>query len=306
MNSEHPASTALLAFLASELAQNRGLGDYQTMLAAVWNKRKRPDLIQPNKQLPVGYRSTVMPEYVFRKFGTRLLRWGATAIRGDLTEKKAHISRFIELVNDLPGDITELEEVFDSAAKMVADYITARSPLIKLPSASTAQQVLNQLLKTKSQGRVQQGLVYALLKVLNERDSGLTVRTKVVFAGDAQSRQRGDVDVIQNDGAIRVVFEVKAQQLDALTYESVVRTHTGTGTRDYPVFILAESFKANLEGEYQDVFTVRLRDFCLTILAEIVSTKALTSNEVIRHILEVYNNDFCHLIQHDPTLRVDY
>lgn len=97
MNTEHPTSTALLAFLASELAQNRGLGDYQTMLAALWNKRKKPNLIQPNKQLPVGYRSTVMPEYVFRKFGTRLLRWGATAIRGDLTDKKAHISCFIVL-----------------------------------------------------------------------------------------------------------------------------------------------------------------------------------------------------------------
>lgn len=119
------------------------------------------------------------------------------------------------------------------------------------------------------------------------------MRTKVVFAGDAQSGQRGDVDVIQDNGAVWVVFEVKAQQLDALTYESVIRTHTGTGTRDYPVFILAESFKANLEDEYQDVFTVRLRDFCLTILAEIVLTKALTSDEVIRRVLDVYSQLPC-------------
>ena len=306
MNLEYPTSRALLTFLASELAQKRGLGDYQTMLAALWNKRKKPNLIQPNKQLPLGYRSTVMPEYVFKKFGVRLLRWGATAIRGDLTEKKAHISRFIELVNDLPNDAIEMESVFDLAAKMVADYIAAKSPLIKLPRASTAQQVLNQLLKTKSHGRVQQGLVYALLKVLHEGSPGLSVRTKVVFAGDAQSDQRGDVDVIQDDSKIRVVFEVKAQQLDALTYESVVRTHTGTEDRDYPVFILANSFKANLADEYQDVFTVHLQDFCLTILAEIISSKGLSSDESIRRILDVYNSDFCDLIQNDRTLRVEY
>lgn len=306
MNLEHPVSRALLTFLASELAQNRSIGDYQTMLAALWNKRKKPNLIQPNRQLPLGYRSTVMPQYVFRKFGARLLRWGATAIRGDLTEKKAHISRFIELVNDLPSDATEVERVFDLAAKMVADYITAKSPLIELPSASTAQQVLNQFLKTKSHGRVQQGLVYALLKVLNEGSPELTVRTKVVFAGDAQSGQLGDVDIVQDDGKIRVVFEVKAQQLDALTYESVVRTHTVTTARNYPVFILAESFKANLADEYQDVFTVRLQDFCLTILAEIISSKGLSSDESIRSVLDVYNSDFCDLIQNDRTLRVEY
>lgn len=306
MNLEHPVSRSLLIFLASELAQNRGLGDYQTMLAALWNKRKKPNLIQPNKQLPLGYRSTVMPKYVFSKFGARLLRWGATAIRGDLTEKKAHISRFIELVNDLPSDATEVERVFDLAAKMVADYITAKSPLIELPSSSTAQQVLNQFLKTKSHGRVQQGFVYALLKVLNEGSPELTVRTKVVFAGDAQSGQLGDVDIIQDDGKIRVVFEVKAQQLDALTYESVVRTHTVSDARNYPVFILAESFKANLADEYQDVFTVRLQDFCLTILAEIISSKGLSSDESIRRVLDVYNSDFCDIIQNDRTLRVEY
>ena len=189
---------------------------------------------------------------------------------------------------------------------MVADYITAKSPLIELPSTSTAQQVLNQFLKTKSHGRVQQGLVYALLKVFNEGSPDLTVRTKAVFAGDAQSGQLGDVAIIQDDGKIRVVFEVKAQQLDALTYESIVRTHTVTNTRDYPVFILAESFKANLADEYQDVFTVRLQDFCLTILAEIISSKGLSSDDSIRSVLDVYNSDFCDLIQNDRTLRVEY
>jgi hypothetical protein len=132
------------------------------------------------------------------------------------------------------------------------------------------------------------------------------VRTKAVFAGDVQSGQRGDVDVIENDGQIRSVFEVKAQRLNLSLYEDVVRTHTVTGERDYPVFILAESFQDNLFDEYQDVFLIRLRDFCLTILAEIVSSNGLSSEDSIRRVLDVYNSDFCDLIQQDRTLRVDY
>lgn len=306
MNSEHPASLALLTFLDSELAKKRALGDYQTMLAALWNKRKDPTLIQPPRQLPKGYRSLTVREYVRQKFNAYLPYWGPTAIRGDLTEKKAHISRFIELVNDLPSDAVEVEKVLESAAKMVADHINAKSPVIKLPQAGKTQQVLTQLLVTKSRGRVQQGIVYALLKVLYERVPNITVRTKAVFAGDAQSGQRGDIDVIEDNGKIRAVFEVKAQQLNVPTYEDVVRTHTVTGDRDYPVFILAKDFKADLFNEYQDVFIVRLHDFCLTILAEIVSSKGFSSDESIRRVLDVYNRDFCDLIQKDPTLRVDY
>jgi hypothetical protein len=243
---------------------------------------------------------------VRQNFGALLPYWGPTAIRGDLTEKKAHISTFISLVNELPNDAVEVNKVFESAAKRVADHINAKSPIIQLPTAGKPQQLLTQLLSTKSRGRVQQGIVYALLKVLYEGVPNLTVRTKAVFAGDAQSGQRGDVDVIENDGKIRSVFEVKAQRLNLSIYEDVVRTHTVTGERDYSVFILAENFQADLFQEYQDVFIIRLRDFCLTILAEIVSSNALSSDESIRRVLDIYNSDFCDLIQQDRTLRVDY
>jgi hypothetical protein len=303
---EHPASKALLAFFESELTQNRALGDYQTMLRALWNKRENPTLTQSPTKLPVGYRSLAVREYVRQNFGALLPYWGPTAIRGDLTEKKAHISTFISLVNELPNDATEINSVFELAAKMVADHINAKSPIIQLPEAGKPQQILSQLLATKSRGRVQQGVVYALLKVLYEGVPNLTVRTKAVFAGDAQSGQRGDVDIIENTDKIRTVFEVKAQRLNVTTYEDVVRTHTVTGSRDYPVFILAEDFKADSFNEYQDIFIVRLRDFCLTILAEIVSSKDISSNESIHRVLTTYNSDFCDLIQQDRTLRVDY
>jgi hypothetical protein len=306
MNSEHPAARALLAFLESELSQNRALGDYQTMLRALWNKRENPTLTQTPTKLPQGYRSLAVREYVRQNFGALLPYWGPTAIRGDLTEKKAHISTFISLVNELPNESAVLNRVFESAAKMVADHINAKSPIIQLPVAGKPQQILTQLLATKSRGRVQQGVVYALLKVLYEGVPNITVRTKAVFAGDVQSGQRGDVDVIENDGQIRSVFEVKAQRLNLSLYEDVVRTHTVTGERDYPVFILAESFQDNLFDEYQDVFLIRLRDFCLTILAEIVSSNGLSSEDSIRRVLDVYNSDFCDLIQQDRTLRVDY
>jgi hypothetical protein len=303
---EHPASKALLAFLESELTQNRALGDYQTMLRALWNKRENPTLTQSPTKLPVGYRSLAVREYVRQNFGALLPYWGPTAIRGDLTEKKAHISTFISLVNELPNEATEINSVFELTARMVADHINAKSPIIQLPEAGKPQQILSQLLATKSRGRVQQGVVYALLKVLYDGVPNLTVRTKAVFAGDAQSGQRGDVDIIENTDKIRTVFEVKAQRLNVATYEDVVRTHTVTGTRDYPVFILAEDFKADSFNEYQDIFIVRLRDFCLTILAEIVSSKDISSDESIHRVLSTYNSDFCDLIQQDRTLRVDY
>lgn len=306
MNSEDPASKALLAFLESEIFQNRALGDYQTMLRALWNKRKNPTLTQNPTKLPAGYRSLAVREYVRQQFGALLPYWGPTAIRGDLTEKKAHISTFISLVNELPNDAAEINRVFESATKMVADHINAKSPIIQLPKAGLPQQILTQLLATKSRGRVQQGVVYALLKVLYEGVPGITVRTKAVFAGDAQSGQRGDVDVIENEDKIRSVFEVKAQRLNVPTYEDVVRTHSVTGERDYPVFILVESFQADLFDEYQDVFIIRLRDFSLTILAEIVSSKDISSDESIRRVLDLYNSDFCDIIQQDRTLRVDY
>jgi hypothetical protein len=237
MNSEHPASRALLAFLESELSQNRALGDYQTMLRALWNKRENPILTQTPTKLPQGYRSLAVREYVRQNFGALLPYWGPTAIRGDLTEKKTHISTFISLVNELPNNAAEINKVFESAAKMVADHINAKSPIIQLPTAGKPQQILTHLLATKSRGRVQQGVVYALLKVLYEGVANITVRTKTVFAGDAQSGQRGDVEVIENDDKIRSVFEVKAQPLNLSIYEDVVRTHTVTGERDYPVFI---------------------------------------------------------------------
>jgi hypothetical protein len=306
MNSEHPASKALLAFLESELTQSRALGDYQTMLRALWNKRDNPTVTQSPTKLPVGYRSLAVREYVRQNFGALLPYWGPTAIRGDLTEKKAHISTFISLVNELPNNASEINSIFELASRMVADYINAKTPIIQLPEAGKPQQILLQLLATKSQGRVQQGVVYALLKVLYEDVPNITVRTKAVFAGDAQSRQRGDIDVIENTDKIRTAFEVKAQRLNVTTYEDVVRTHTVTGERDYPVFILAEDWKADSFNEYQDIFVVRLRDFCLTILAEIVSAKGISSDESIRQVLGTYNSDFCDLIQQDRTLRADY
>jgi hypothetical protein len=206
MNSEHPASRALLAFLESELSQNRALGDYQTMLRALWNKRENPTLTQTPTKLPVGYRSLAVREYVRQNFGALLPYWGPTAIRGDLTEKKAHISTFISLVNELPNDAAEINRVFELAARWWQIILMPNLPIIQLPEAGKPQQLLSQLLATKSRGRVQQGIVYALLKVLYEGVPNLTVRTKAVFAGDAQSGQRGDVDIIENTDKIRTVF----------------------------------------------------------------------------------------------------
>lgn len=274
------------------------------MLAALWNKRKQPQLIQKQNALPYGYRSTVMPTYVRQKFGAVLLRWGATAIRGDLTAKKAHISTFIELVNELPQQTNLLEEAFDRIAFMLTEYLQARSPIITIPSASRSQQVLTAMLNQPSGGRVQQGLVYALVKTLYDEPLRTLVRTKPVFAGDRQSGQLGDVEVIDiPSGKIITAVEVKAQKLDQLTYDDVVRTHSAQD-RAYLLLILVEAIKARIVSNDDSVFIIRLPDFCYPILAEIIIHKKLSAEEAIHQVLVIYN-DFCDNIQKDSTLRID-
>ena len=50
----------LLEFLKSELSLNRAMGDIQTMLADLWNKRENPSLVQDSKKRPKSYRGIKM------------------------------------------------------------------------------------------------------------------------------------------------------------------------------------------------------------------------------------------------------
>ena len=293
-------SQTLLAFLEEELAKGRAMGDIQTMLAALWNKRKKPSLEQEPTRRPAGYRSTTFPKYIYEKFGARLLRWGATAIRGDLGEEKAHIVKFIELVNALPVDQAELEQVFDLAAGQVADVALAEEPAIELPPVEDAQRAFESLLRTPSRGKVQQGLVFALLWVLYEDEAEITVATKAVFAGDAQSGVAGDV-VVTRENQVAAAYEVKAMKLDLLSFDQSVRTH-GT-VRDYPLVILATGFPPNLPA-YKDVYLITLEDFCLSIFTEIVAHYGLAAKDAIRRTLTVYNERFVSTVERDLSLRV--
>jgi len=300
------ASQKLLEYLAQELRKNRARGDIQTMLAALWNKRNNPTLHQKPTKRPRGYRGMAMPNYVKERCGARLLRWGPTAIRGDLGAEKAHISRFIELVNALPSEEAELRRVFDQAAEMVCQWLHSQPSIVQLPEASLAQRALEKLLKVRSGGRVQQGVVYSLLKVLYEDSEDIQVISKAVYAGDAQSGLPGDVNVIEA-GDILASYEVKAMSLDEASYSQALKTHTelsGEGW-NYPLFFLAEDFEESLE-ERHNIFFIDLRDFCLTILGEIVAQKRMSSEEALRKVLEVYNEDFCEHVQKDPTLRVNF
>jgi hypothetical protein len=301
LNNLSPASTTLLNYLDGELENGRALGDLQTMLASLWNKRNNTELVQDSRLLPKGYRGIAMPAYVLQHFGARLLRWGATAIRGDLGIKKAHIAKFIELVNALPTEQKEAEEVFDLAAEKVAAHVLAVTPVVTIPTAAAAQRTLESLLRTRSKGKVQQGLVYALVNVLYADQKDINVRTKAVYAGDAQSGEAGDIVVIRR-GTISLAYEVKAMRLDVLSYEQAVRTHGAS--RTYPLVILATGVQEGLEP-YSDVYTVNLEDFCVALLTEIVSRNALTAEEAIRRVLTIYNEHFVSEIERNPALRVE-
>lgn len=296
------ASNLAIGHFQSNL--DKGWGDLETMIAGVWFRVTTNYSLLNLNATPPGYRGTRLRNYLINECGARrTTKWGATALRGDLKETKRHIVEFYQLVNKVPND--ELSHVLKSCGLLYAQKINTETPEIIIPSVSAVQQTLVLALKTSGTvGKVQQGLVYAVL-LLEQRvlSSALTVKTKATHAGDMQSGVKGDVLLLDGEDII-ASYEVKGHQLTEPIKRQVLEAH---GKHDYPLFVVAAGFAPLLQDElnsFDNTFAVHLVDFMLTLLGEIQSVSKKGLAILIREMIEIYNHEFCEKIEQDRTIMI--
>ncbi|TON45363.1 hypothetical protein CGH56_24325, partial [Vibrio parahaemolyticus] len=171
-------------------------------------------------------RTRVIHKKLEADYGVKgLPKWGATAVRGDLMDNKEHIRLFIDAINKL-----EEYEVQEAWEKCVADYKERMDALytpILLNTGKTLANAIQFIIEKKSGGRTQQPICFAAVKVLYDALSDVenfSVLTKKVFAGDAQSMVKGDVQVNHND-KILLSVEVKAHVVDNAKILEVLNDH---------------------------------------------------------------------------------
>ena len=186
-------------------------GDRLVMLAALYNRKESPDLYQERTKRPS--RTRVIQKKLKKEFSIPgLPKWGATAVRGDLMDTKEHIRKFIDYVNELPA--TDLEDAWQACGHAYRTHMEEKHVPIQLNPEESLLAVLADLSTKRSGGRIQQPLCYSALAVLFESLSGhFEVTTKKVFAGDAQSGMKGDIE-IRLSGRVVAAFEIKAHVVD--------------------------------------------------------------------------------------------
>ncbi|GAA6732665.1 hypothetical protein YIM73518_24290 [Thermus brockianus] len=305
LDSEEMMLQQLREIIERNVDEEKATGDIQTMLAALWNKVENPELTQDADKRPPGYRSKRLIKRIAEILGTTeydlfrhkiLLRWGATAIRGEgLSSFKPDIANFITIVNQLPSEKGFLEKAF---AELVKFYYEKRGAKllapINIPSADPPQLQILRALAVHSGGEVQQNLVYICLEMLHEENTDIAIKTKHVYAGDSQSNQHGDV-IIEDlaTGRVLVAYEVKAKKVTLDEYKEVVSKHGEE--RYYPLFIVCNGWQFNLAEEgvsYKDVYVVNLADFVVTLLGEYIAKHRISGSEAVQKLLRVYNERF--------------
>ncbi len=298
-----PQTNAIIHF---ENCLNYGMGDLETMLAGIrYRLQYRGKKLDANYP-PPGYRSSLLRDYLKSEYGARRTTlWGATALRGRMKpETKGHIITFLELVNAI--DESELQNTLDACGKLYARKVNEENEAFVLPANSVAQtQLITALTISGTVGKVQQGLVYAMLLLEKQlSEAQLDVHTKRTHAGDAQSGIKGDVS-LESSGNPVVIFEVKGLTLDSGGVDKVLELH---GRHHYPLFILAVGFRpSKLQDELnmlENTFAVRLIDFMLTKLAELAAQSKKTPDALIRELIDIYNVAFCEQVENDESIKV--
>jgi hypothetical protein len=257
-------------------------GDILVMFAALYNRLKTPKLSQNRNDRPD--RTRVIQNILKKEFGIPGLPvWGASAVRGHLNDDKEHIKRAIDIVNDLPA--VWLPAVWEQAGRWYLQRMEAsRKPIVLNPQGGIFT-IIRRLAQSRTVGVTQQGICYAATKVYCE---GLgpeyEIRSKRTWAGDAQSRCHGDID-IRHDGTIVNVLEVKAHLVDADKLAETLEPH---GKHDYCLCIVAEGFADSLEDRENLLFIV-LEDS----LASTLSHAAVVMNDSVEavglRVLNAYN-----------------
>lgn len=286
---------------------DQGMGDLETMLAGI-----RYRLLHPGERLdpyarPPGYRSQNLRDQMKKEFGARRTSlWGGTALRGNFDpKKKAHIIAFLKAVNRLPDDRKMLETAFAQCARLYASKVNSMHPEIVLPKDAPIQRQLLQALNAPSEGKAQQGIVYALTRMLAKRQAPhRSVVTKATHAGDAQSAQLGDVQVLEAGKAL-VVYEVKAFPLDQAAVDRILPAH---GRHAYTLFILTLGFKPpelqTVLCSMENTLALHLVDHCLAIFAGLCSISGESPQELLKELISTYNEEFCEQIENDPSIKI--
>lgn len=288
---------------------HKGMGDLETMLSGIrYRLENGGKLLDPHK-IPPGYRSQKLRDYLKKRGARRTSLWGATAIRGDLNPKtKGYIIKFLELVNELPSDYSTLNRALETCADLYVLKINSEKSTIEVALKSNVQTSISQLLRAHGSrataGKIQQGLVYSLLR-LKYPENEFMVLTKRTHAGDAQSGSSGDIRILKAN-KLHAVFEIKGIVLDRTAVDRILPTH---GKHDYPLFILGIAFeppslKRKL-NEMRNTFAINLQDYFWTIFSEIAINTTMTPVEILNSIIKIYNVAFCNKIEQDSTIKIN-
>ncbi len=277
-------SRDIIAYLTS-LPDTVSGGDYCVMFAALNCKRKNPELQQVRTSRPRGNRTI---NYLLkREYGIRGVPiWGASAVRGDLNDDKEHIRRFIDLVNGLEEEQVNVNKVWDSAVAWFKAKMNAEHPPIEINPEGGFLDVVSQLCAISSGGIIQQRLCEAAATIYCRAiDSGFTCRSKRTFAGDAQSGEKGDIQIVANERLVCVV-EVKAHEIDEAKIQEIMESH---GLFDYPLVIAADGYKG-IQPAYRNVILVKLRDFIQILIVFAAMNLKHSVDETAKSVLLEYNN----------------
>ncbi|MEE8156460.1 MAG: hypothetical protein V3T53_16005 [Phycisphaerales bacterium] len=166
---------------------------------------------------------------------------------------------------------------------------------------------LFKLLALRTQGRVQQGLVFAALRY--RYGGNLRVTTKKTFAADDQSSRKrdryvGDIQIWKGDDLLSVI-EVKDAVVDGEAWRRVSETHA---VHEYALFLVATGFRPKrLQQEISEIlntFALHLWDFLIATVFDTSSTQGIRGTAALEHIIEIYNHEFCEVIENDDRIKV--
>lgn len=291
---------------------HRGKGDLEAMLSGIRFRIEHDgQLLDPHK-VPPAYRSEKLREYLREKGAHRTTLCGPTALRGDLNPKtKTHIIEFLKLVNKLPADKETLKKALDMCADLYVQKINSQTSTISIANTSNVQAAVAQLFSTHgtraTAGKLPQGLIYAILRLKYAKQNGdFSVVSKRTHAGDTQSGSPGDVRILEGN-KLYAVFEVKGLKLDQFAIAKILPTH---GRHEYPLFILGLDFvpyglKAKLNG-LENTFAINLEDYFWTVFSELTVAMKLSTSEILKQIIAIYNDEFCGNIEQDNTVRIEF
>ena len=241
-------------------------------------------------------------------------KWGASHVRGEFRSdegrgNKRDLIQLVELLNDYREPPATLREVYQQCIRIHHRFWDAFSIAVVLQPDASFQVRLLKLLDLKSNGRVQQGLVFSALR--RRYGDGRNITTKPTFAADDQSSrtgrlQPGDVQVWTGE-RLAIAVEVKIAEVDETAWGRVAQTH---GRHDYPLFLLAKGFRPkSLQrriSNQENTFALHLVDFLMSLIFTTALDEDRDVGEILKEVVEIYNREFCEQIEQNSSIKISF